>query len=107
LKSRQKSKPKGVVTDTKFGLGWYNREHWSRLREISEDREQLEETFEEWEASALISIEEIERTGQHLEKVYIDPEGLLSWCNENGLTLNGKSRARYVSWLLRQREIKT
>ena len=34
------------------GIGWYLPEQWDKLREISADRGDLEETFSEWEINA-------------------------------------------------------
>jgi len=30
------------------GIAWYRPEQWERLREVSEDVENLEETYEAW-----------------------------------------------------------
>lgn len=101
--ARRKRRRKGAASYTKVGLGWYNREDWDRLREISEDRDQLEETFEEWEASALSALQDIQSTGQQIERVLVDPEQLLSWCNEKGVAVNASSRAEYVGRLLKRK----
>ena len=30
------------------GLGWWQEKQWELLKEISQDRENLEDTYEEW-----------------------------------------------------------
>jgi len=45
----------------------------------------------------------MERRGQHVEIVHVEVESLVSWCREKGLPVNGKSRAEYVTQLVRRR----
>jgi len=92
---------------TRLSVGWYKPEDWDRLRDISEDRDELEDTFEEWESYALKALQEIESTGQILEKVMIDPEQLLRWCNSKGVAVNGSSRAEFAAWLMNNDQSKT
>lgn len=42
------------------------------------------------------ALKEIEMTGHKLEKVIVNPEELLRWCNSKGVTVNGSSRAEYA-----------
>jgi hypothetical protein len=48
-------------------------------------------------------VQTIEREGQRVEKVHIEIESLVSWCKGNGLPVNGKSRAEYVTQIMRRR----
>jgi hypothetical protein len=85
------------------GLAWYDRKQWKRLTEAVEDRSELENTYEQWEQSALDAMRTIERQGQKVEKVHVEVESLVSWCKENGLPVNGKSREEYVAQIMRRR----
>jgi hypothetical protein len=85
------------------GLAWFDRRQWKRLTEVVEDRKELDDTYEKWQQSALDAVQAIEREGQKVEKVHIEIESLLSWCTENGLPVNGKSRAEYVTQIMRRR----
>jgi hypothetical protein len=85
------------------GLAWFDRRQWKRLTEVVEDRKELDDTYEKWQQSALDAVQTIEREGQKVEKVHIEIESLLSWCKENGLPVNGKSRAEYVTQIMRRR----
>jgi hypothetical protein len=85
------------------GLAWFDRRQWKRLTEVVEDRKELDDTYEKWQQSALDAVQAIEREGQKVEKVHIEIESLLSWCKENGLPVNGKSRAEYVTQIMRRR----
>jgi len=86
-----------------LGLAWFDRKQWQRLTEVAEDRNALDDTFEQWKQSALEAVRMIEREGQKVEKVHIEVESLVSWCKEKGLPVNGKSRAEYVTQMMRRR----
>jgi hypothetical protein len=85
------------------GLAWFDRKQWKRLTEAVEDRSELEKTYEQWEQGALDAVRTIEREGKKVEKVHVEVESLVSWCKENGLPVNGKSRAEYVTQIMRRR----
>ena len=63
---------------------WYRPEQWQRVRDISTDQEQFEESYAEWLQQANEKIEVLQRTGTRVEKVNIDSEQLILWCNERG-----------------------
>ena len=85
------------------GVAWYRPEQWQRLREVSEDVENLEETYHAW----LQTAERMIRDGIHadvvVEKIDVDVEEVLAWCNVMGLPMNTTSRAQFVSERVRQR----
>ncbi len=45
--------------NTEVGIAWYEAEQWSRLLEISADRDELEETYQEWVRDAERAIKEL------------------------------------------------
>ena len=85
------------------GLAWFDRKQWQRLTEAVEDRNELDDTYEQWQQSALDAVQMIERQGQKVERVHVEVESLVSWCKEKGLPVNGKSRAEYVTQLMQRR----
>ena len=87
----------------KFGLAWWQADQWARLKEISEDRDNLEDTYEEWRKNAAKTFKEFESSGQNVSKVSINLEELLAWCNEKGVPVNGKYRAEYTAHVIQQR----
>jgi hypothetical protein len=95
-------KPSGQL---KFGIAWFRPEQWSRLLEISEDREDLEETFAEWESLAEEKLRDLRAQGVDAEKITIDLEELLTWCKSQGLSVNASARSQYVAELLRKRDL--
>jgi hypothetical protein len=93
--------PSTVTTAT--GVGWYRAEQWERLREISADRERLEETYKDWVASAEEALREMRKVGLYAEKVDVDVEELLAWCRAQGRDVDSAARAQYAAVMLRQR----
>jgi hypothetical protein len=85
------------------GVAWFDRKQWRRLTEAVADRGELEDTYEQWEQSALEAVRMIEREGRKMEKVHVEVESLVSWCKEKGLPVNGESRAQYVTQLVQRR----
>ncbi len=85
------------------GVCWFQPEQWDRLKEISDDRDALEDSYEEWRRNASSTIHELMAVDQIIEKVKINLEELLIWCNEKGVLVNSESRAEYVALLMRQK----
>jgi len=72
--------------------------------EVADDRNKLDDTFEQWERNALDALRMFERQGQRAEKVHVDVDALVSWCKDRRLPITGASRSRYVSFVLQQRD---
>jgi len=87
---------------TQLGLAWYSREDWERLHEIADDRDKLDDTYEDWEGQALEMIQDLEAVGQQIRKVPIDIEALIAWCRERKCRIDMAARSEYVSYLLSQ-----
>jgi hypothetical protein len=83
------------------GVAWYRPKQWQRLREIAEDVENLEESYEAWLQTAERMIKEGIPSDVSIEKVDVDVEDLLAWCSARGFAVNAKARAQYVSERLR------
>jgi hypothetical protein len=47
-----------------------------------DDRNKLDDTFEDWERIALSAIREIESQGRSVRKVMVNAETLMAWCRE-------------------------
>jgi len=85
------------------GAAWYRPEQWARLREVSEDVENLDDTYEAWMQTAERLLRDGIPADVTVEKIDIDVEEVLAWCNVRGLPMNAQSRSRYVSERLRQK----
>ena len=85
------------------GVAWYRREQWERLREVSEDVDNLDETYDAWLETAERMIRDGIPADVHVEKIDIDVEEVLAWCNVKGLPMNASSRSQFVSERIRQK----
>ena len=96
--------PRGSETEpVRIGVAWFDRDQWQRLAEVVPDRNELDDTFQQWERSAKKALAELERRGQMVEKVPIKIDELLAWCTLRGLTPNGKARSEYVIELMQKK----
>ena len=86
-----------LSSDAQIGLAWYSREAWKRLSAIADDRQQLDDTFEEWERGALEAIRDLASVGRQVRRVPIDVEAYATWCRQRGCRLDAASRAEYVT----------
>jgi hypothetical protein len=59
--------------------------------EVSVDRDSLEKTHDEWLCLAEKAMFDFKRTGISLQKVYIDIEELIAWCQ---VKTSGKRRCQ-------------
>src|SRR5437016_14121324 len=85
------------------GLAWFDRKQWQRLIEVVEDRNELDDTYEQCQQSALDAVRMIERQGQKVERVHVEVQSLVTSRKAKGLPVNGKSRAEYVAALMLRR----
>ena len=86
---------------TQVGLAWYSREDWERPHEIADDRDKLDDAYEDWERQALKMIHDLEAVGRRIRKVPINIEALIAWCAERKCGLDMAARSEY-SYLLSQ-----
>ncbi|MEX2284550.1 MAG: hypothetical protein WEE89_18825 [Gemmatimonadota bacterium] len=83
------------------GVAWYSREHWQRLRDASEDRADLEDTWEEWNAQAEEQLADLRCSSIRVIKVPVDVDAMVDWCRERGVPVNAENRAAYTAELVR------
>jgi hypothetical protein len=102
--TRRRRRERSQVPDamTQLGLAWYSREDWERLHEIADDRDKLDDTYEDWECQALKVIHDFEAVGRRIRKVPINIEALIAWCRERKCRIDMAARSEYVSYLLSQ-----
>jgi hypothetical protein len=87
------------TSDDKMAIAfaWYRPEQWHRIRDISSDAEDMDDSYLEWLQLAEEKLNELQSSGLRVEKIEIDSEQLIRWCNEQGLDINGKSRSKYAA----------
>ncbi len=89
---------------TVLGVAWYRRDQWNRLLEIVSDRDQLEDTYDEWQSTARKQFDKLAKPGHPIRKVDIDVEELLLWCDAENRPVDGAARAEFTAAKLRERE---
>ncbi len=83
-----------------IGIAWYQKEQWSLLKETAFDKEDIEDTYDEWKLQADKKIKQMRRQGLHIIKVSFDVHAFNAWCLKKGKIPDGQSRAEYtVNWL--------
>jgi hypothetical protein len=80
-----------------LGVGWYKKDQWDLLKKSSVDRNDLENTYEQWLDNATEAIKNFSKSGYQIEKIDIDVQEMIEWCKNEGCTINGESRSKYIS----------
>jgi len=89
-----------LSADAEIGLAWFTRDAWHHLVAVADDREALDDMFEEWERTALAAIQNLETLGRRTRKVPIDINALVTWCRQNNRRIDSAARADFVTHLL-------
>jgi hypothetical protein len=84
------------------GIGWYSREQYRRLIEVSEDAENMSPTWEDWEANARKLLSTLRSEGIPARELPIDVEEMISWCRAQGKPVNGAARDEFISLKCRE-----
>lgn len=84
------------------GIGWYSREQYDRLLEVSEDRDGMSPTWEGWEEKAREVLSFLQSEGIPAREVSIDVEDMISWCEAQKRAVNGAARAEFISLKCRE-----
>ena len=102
-KQRREKLLRRRVRDIVLAVAWFRREQWGRLREVARDWVELEKTYDEWEAAALVALEGLRARGLEPQRVDVDVEELARWCQAEGRYVDGAARAEFAAIKLRQR----
>lgn len=98
MKKRQRRTVTKVGRDQlATGIGWYSREQYCRLLEASEDRDEMNPTWEEWKKKAQELLGFLQRQRIPAREVHIEVEELIAWCAIKGRPVNGAARAEFIS----------
>ena len=81
----------------KIGVAWFRVEQWQRLRDISADKQELEDTFEEWLVAAEKALVNLRANGVDARKVDVDVDQLVQWYQSKKLPVNSESRSSFVA----------
>jgi hypothetical protein len=85
------------------GVAWYSPSQWARLRQVSADPGQLEQTYLEWLTTYERTTRHLAAKGLRLRKVPVDVGELEKWCHERNKPNDGDARAEYVLEVVQRR----
>jgi len=95
------NKPEGA--NLVAGIAWYSSQQWADLIRAVSDPEELESTYEEWQAVIRRSVPDFIDKGMNLVKVPVDVAELISWCKQRSKRIDADAPAQYVVEKLNQR----
>jgi hypothetical protein len=100
---RKNRKQESVETvDTVLGVAWYTREQYESLLKLANDRDNLEDTYEDWQAAAEKMMVQLSRPGVLPWKVHIDVDELVFWCKDHNRPIDGAARTMFVADMLEE-----
>jgi hypothetical protein len=84
------------------GVAWYKPEEWETLRNVSTDKDKLEETHAEWLKEAERVVKGLRQQGLQIIKIDVEVADLLLWCESQEIPLNAEARAKYTAFRVKQ-----
>jgi hypothetical protein len=81
-----------------IAVAWFRGDQWSRLRELSSDRDEMETEYEEWQTNAENQVAGLRGQGLHVRKIDVDLDELAGWCKSEKVPVNAASRSRYAAY---------
>jgi hypothetical protein len=88
--------------DTSYGVGWYSREEWEILKEVSVDTDALDNSYEEWLLNAENNLKQLKSKNIQITKVHIRTNDLIEWCKDSNMPIDGKARSQYTALKLQK-----
>jgi len=80
------------------------REQWGKLLEVADDRDELESSWEEWQAGKQDAIATIRQQGLEPIEILVDVEDLQEFCLKRGLRNDSEARAEYAAYQVQRRK---
>lgn len=86
------------------GLCWVKEEDWAKLKEVAEDSDRLEATWQEWQQKSREMIEVFATRNIHIQKIEVEIDELINWCTSQNKPINASTRAEYVTHLMMEQK---
>jgi hypothetical protein len=99
---QQRLRAKNRSQSLLIGVTWYTEETWAQVKATATDPKCFEESFQKWEAMAVKTRREFQRSGVRAIECQIVPYEFFEWCALNNQENNSASRAEFVSEKLRE-----
>ncbi len=85
------------MTDERDVTLWPTRENYARFAALCDD--DVADTFEDFEAAAVIQIAALVAKGISIQKVAFNPDRMAQWCRAHFGQVNAPARAAYAGFL--------
>jgi hypothetical protein len=90
----------------KIGIPWYRREEWPRWKEISVERADMSESYDEWREKAEEAIRSFTKNAVEVHKVDIPVDEFLDWVTKENVAITGYARADFANLQLGKEEMR-
>jgi hypothetical protein len=80
-------------------VGWYDAVHWTKLKQVAVDADSLDDSYEAWKRNAESFERELRQKGIEIQRVHIDVDALIAWCQSRNKKIDGEARSEYAAQL--------
>ena len=80
---------------------WYDEDQWNLLAKA--DPTGVDESYSEWRKNANDALSQLKENGVNVQKISINVNELLKWCQEKGVEPLGKARSEYAALIAQKR----
>jgi hypothetical protein len=86
----------------RIGVPWFPRQGFDQLRSVMSDQHAIPDTFAEWDRMAQARFKELKKThaGIRVQKIIMEKEPFLAFCQDRGLQPDSRARAEYAAMVV-------
>lgn len=85
-----------------ISIAWFDAEQWQKLKEIADDADSLDTSYEKWLAGAKKLERQLHEQGMHAHRIMLETDALAKWCAARKRPLNSEARSDYAAALGRR-----
>jgi hypothetical protein len=97
-----RARPRAVPA--RVAVAWYDATQWAKLKQVAQDADSLDDSYEDWQRGAERLERDLRRKGIEIQRAYIDVDSLVGWCASRQKPINGEARSEYAAQLAANRE---
>ncbi len=79
-----------------IGIAFYKEEDWPAFLECADDREELEDTWEQWFSNLRRTEDQLDGLRIKYREIVLDLDELMEFCAKKGLSNDSESRAVFL-----------
>lgn len=81
-----------------ISMVWYREGTYPILMSMFDDAENMPSTYHDWLRKAQETKVQMERNGQRVVCIDLQPQEFRAWCAKEGLKLDAKARSRFAAY---------